>query len=197
MTRVLITGPTGFIGAHCLEALLARGGDEIHAVNRSGRGPHAERVTWHGADLRSPEQAAHLVERVRPTHLLHGAWEATPGAYAQSPENLDWLQGSLALIRSFARHGGVRFVGVGSSAEYDPGAGPCIEDETPLRPASIYGQCKLACWLALDAASRAPEFAAAQARAGLLNVEHVGRVALRKMLDEGFDLADKFAKDLV
>jgi tripartite-type tricarboxylate transporter receptor subunit TctC len=49
---------------------------------------------------------------------------------------------------------------------------------------------------AFDAASRAPEFAAAQARAGLLNVEHVGRVELRKMLDEGFDLADKFAKDL-
>jgi tripartite-type tricarboxylate transporter receptor subunit TctC len=49
---------------------------------------------------------------------------------------------------------------------------------------------------AFDAASRDPGFAAAQAKAGLLNVEHVGRVALRTLLDEGFDLAKTYAKDL-
>jgi tripartite-type tricarboxylate transporter receptor subunit TctC len=49
---------------------------------------------------------------------------------------------------------------------------------------------------AFDAASRTPEFAAAQARAGLVSVEHVGPAELRRRLDEGFDLATKYAKDL-
>ena len=49
---------------------------------------------------------------------------------------------------------------------------------------------------AYEAASRDPGFAAAQAKAGLLNVEHVGRAALRKLLDDGFDLAKTYAKDL-
>lgn len=164
MTRVLITGATGFIGSHCLNALIAGDRFEIHAVNRSGQDPGADRVTWHRTDLRVPAQAARLIETVRPTHVLHGAWVATPGIYAQSPENIDWLQGSLALIHGFALNGGVRFVGIGSSAEYDPGASPCIEDETPLRPASIYSKCKLACWLALDAAAQAHGFSAAWGR---------------------------------
>jgi nucleoside-diphosphate-sugar epimerase len=116
MMRVLITGPSGFIGTHCLRRLLA-GDCEIHAVNRAGAGERADRVTWHGADLRDAAQAAALVVKVRPTHLLHCAWVATPRVYAQSPENADWLQSGTALAEAFGAHGGVRFVGVGTSAE--------------------------------------------------------------------------------
>jgi uncharacterized protein YbjT (DUF2867 family) len=40
MNRLLITGPSGFIGAHCLR-LIAQGTaySEIHAINRGGEGP--------------------------------------------------------------------------------------------------------------------------------------------------------------
>jgi nucleoside-diphosphate-sugar epimerase len=163
MMRVLVTGPSGFIGAHCLRRL--RGEDcEIHAVNRAGIGETNARVTWHAGDLREAAQSVALIARIRPTHLLHCAWVATPRVYGHSPENADWLQSSAALAFAFGAHGGVRFVGVGSSAEYDPGDVPCVEDETPIRPATIYGKCKAAFWLAAQAAAQLHGFSAAWGR---------------------------------
>ena len=95
---------------------------------------------------------------------MHCAWVATPRVYGHSPENADWLQSSAALAFAFGAHGGVRFVGVGSSAEYDPGDVPCVEDETPIRPATIYGKCKAAFWLAAQAAAQLHGFSAAWGR---------------------------------
>src|SRR5690349_8216693 len=119
MRRVLVTGASGFIGAHCLRRL-ALEDCEIHAVNRSGNGEPAVGSTWHAADLRDIGQILPLIEKIRPTHLLHGAWIATPGLYAHSPENFAWLQSTTVLAEACGSQGGVRFVGIGSSAEYDP-----------------------------------------------------------------------------
>jgi len=163
MTRVLVTGASGFIGMHCLRRLGLED-CEIHAVNRAGGGEPTVGVTWHAADLRDATQALPLIVKVRPTHLLHGAWIATPGLYAHSPENFAWLQSTIALAGAFGSQGGARFVGIGSSAEYDPGDRPCIEDETPIRPATIYGKCKAAAWLAVQAAAQQHGFAAAWGR---------------------------------
>lgn len=164
MTRVLITGPSGFIGTHCLRRLL-REDCEIHAVNRTGAGEGNGRVTWHAGDLRDVVQAVAIIARIRPTHLLHGAWVATPKVYGHSPENIVWLQSSIALVGAFGAHGGARFVGMGSSAEYAPGGDlPCVEDATPIRPATIYGKCKAACWLVVQAAAQQHGFSAAWGR---------------------------------
>ncbi len=167
MRRVLLTGPTGFLGTHCLTVLQASGLAELHAVNRAGQPQQTELthgIHWHAADLSSSAAATALIEKVRPTHILHAAWIATPGVYAHSPDNLAWLQASIALVQAFARCGGQRFVGVGSSAEYDPGAALCVEDETPLRPATVYGKAKLSCAIALQAAAQSSGFSAAWAR---------------------------------
>jgi nucleoside-diphosphate-sugar epimerase len=163
MRRVLVTGASGFIGTHCLRRL-ALEDCEIHAVNRSGAGEGAAGVTWQAADLRDPAAVSALIAKLRPTHLLHGAWIATPGRYSHSPENATWLQSTIALAAAFGGHGGARFVGIGSSAEYDPGDSPCIEDETPIRPATIYGKCKAAGWLAVQAAAQQQGFSAAWGR---------------------------------
>lgn len=162
MMRVLITGATGFLGQHCLARLL--GEDcEVHAVSRSGE-HRSDRVHWLVADLRDPGQAIGVIQAVRPTHLLHLAWEATPGKYGSSPDNLSWLQASVAMATAFGAGGGKRFVGAGTSFEYDPGDRPCLEDATPIRPASIYGKCKAACWLAIEAVAAHHRFAAAWGR---------------------------------
>jgi len=164
MMRVLITGPSGFIGTHCLRRLLKED-CEIHAVNRTRAAEYNDRVTWHAADLRDAAQAVAIIARVRPTHLLHGAWVATPKVYGHSPENIAWLQSSIALVGAFGEHGGIRFVGMGSSAEYAPAVGlPCIEDATPIRPATIYGKCKAACWLGVQAAAQQHGFSSAWGR---------------------------------
>ena len=150
MTRLLLTGASGFIGTHCLRLILGGDHGEIHAVTRPGRQPSVSGVTWHAADLRVAAEATRIIDTVRPTHLFHAAWIATPGIYLSSLENVDWLQASIALVRAFAEQGGQRFVGVGSSAEYATSDVPCDEDLTPLHPSSIYGHCKLAFWNAVQ-----------------------------------------------
>jgi nucleoside-diphosphate-sugar epimerase len=145
---VLVTGATGFIGRHCLARLLSED-CEIHAVSRHpgasrSSAPQGERVRWHEADLRDPAAARGLIFAIRPSHLLHLAWEATPRIYSLSPENLRWLEAGVAMIAAFGEAGGRRFVGAGSSAEYEGGHQRCIEDLTPIRPATIYGKCKAA-----------------------------------------------------
>jgi len=164
MKRLLITGATGFIGAHCLREALASGFDEVHAVTRNGEGPAAPNLVWHAADLRDAAVAVQLVEAVKPTHLFHGAWIATPGVYLTSPENIDWMQATIAMVRAFADKGGQRFVGVGTSAEYAETNAPCEEDKTALAPVSVYGRAKVATWHAIAAIAEAHKIEAAWGR---------------------------------
>lgn len=164
MKRLLATGVTGFIGAHCLRQILDSGYDEVHAVSRSGQGPTAPKLTWHKADLRVAYDATQLIESIRPTHLFHAAWIATPGVYLTSPENVDWLQAGIAMVRAFAEHGGQRVVGVGTSAEYGPSDTPCEEDATPIAPTTVYGHSKVAFWHAVQAIAQSHKMRTAWGR---------------------------------
>jgi nucleoside-diphosphate-sugar epimerase len=142
MTRLLITGATGFLGAPAVRAATAH--FEVHAAARALREPVPPGVRFHACDLLAPGAASHLVEAVRPTHLLHLAWVATPGTYWTSPENDRWVEASKQLLLAFARCGGLRAVVAGTCAEYDwTAAGVCREFDTPTRPHTPYGECKL------------------------------------------------------
>jgi len=139
--RVLVTGATGFIGRWTVDPLL-RAGVEVHAVTR--RRPDGARadVTWHEADLHDHAATAALLARVRPSHLLHLAWYVTPGLYLTSLENLGWVGTTIGLLEAFATAGGRRVVVAGTSAEYDPAGGLCVEERTPIAPSTLYAACK-------------------------------------------------------
>ena len=142
MKRVLVTGGAGFIGRHTLPALTARG-YEVHATHRQPIDPVLQAAaTWHSVDLLDRGAVSRLVSEILPSHLLHLAWITEHGAYWQSPENLKWVSGSLALVEAFVSHGGQRFVGAGTCAEYDWRYGYCSEAVTPTKPATLYGICK-------------------------------------------------------
>jgi nucleoside-diphosphate-sugar epimerase len=146
MKRVLVTGASGFIGQHCLLPLL-RDNYEVHATFWSGKAGQKDclsAVQWHQVDLLDPQQLKGLLASIKPTHLLHLAWYAKPGNYWTSPENLNWVQGSLRLLQTFAEGGGQRAVIAGTCAEYDWNYGYCVENLTPLAPSTLYGACKYA-----------------------------------------------------
>jgi nucleoside-diphosphate-sugar epimerase len=163
IATVLATGGSGFLGSHCVQALV-RHGCRVHVASRARHGAAADGITWHHVDLHVRGAVEQLMRALRPSHLLHLAWITTPSHYRSAPENLDWLEASLALVRSFGEQGGQRFVGVGSSAEYGRATSPCAEEATPIRPASLYGQCKAACWTATEAYALRYGFSAAWAR---------------------------------
>lgn len=114
---LLITGASGFLGRHLVEALPA-GAFRLHVTGRSDgwAGPGL----WQRADLLDPVQRAALIRSVRPDILVHCAWESRPGYAPDAPENLDWLAASLDLLRLFAAEGGRRALLLGDATEYAP-----------------------------------------------------------------------------
>ena len=166
MKRLLITGGHGFIGRHCIEPAL-REGFEVHAT--TSRAPFIvsttpDGVTWHKVDLLARGAIEELVDAVKPTHVLHTAWETTHGSYWTSPSNLDWLGLITRFLPAFAHNGGRRFVAAGSCAEYDWSAGVMREDVTPELPHTFYGRIKLAHHRALMASAEQFGFSAATGR---------------------------------
>jgi len=162
-TTALATGCSGFLGRHCAAALV-RQGFKVHAVSRTRHGVATDGITWHKLDLQNREATRRMIATLQPSHLLHLAWVTAPDRYRDAAENLDWMEASLALVKAFAEQGGRRFVGAGSCAEYEPMAGRCIEDQTSIRPASLYGQCKAAFWMGTEAYARHYGFSAAWGR---------------------------------
>jgi nucleoside-diphosphate-sugar epimerase len=125
--RVLVTGSGGFIGRGTLAPLEARGYE----------------VVRNSSDLLAPGGPERAIADARPTHLLHLAWNAKPGEFWSAPDNLDWVAGSLRLLRAFADAGGSRAVVAGTCAEYAwrPET-HCVEGSTELAPATLYGTAK-------------------------------------------------------
>ncbi len=141
MKRVLLTGARGFIGRHAPALLTARG-FEVHAVSSQQSAESIPDVVWHRTNLLDSTETLRLMTEVRPTHLLHLAWYAEPGKFWHSPENFQWLEASIALLRHFREQGGERVVMAGTCAEYDWDYGFFSEAITPCRPATSYGACK-------------------------------------------------------
>ncbi len=150
MSRVLVTGATGFVGLPVVTALAAAG-HEVHALSR--RPGDLDGVSWHQADLLA---GAELVDSIAPEILVHLAWYAEHGRFWQAPENLQWVEASLRLLGAFARAGGRRAVVAGTCAEYLWGGDEdLLERDSPLVPGTLYGVCK-------DALRRIAEGYAAQ-----------------------------------
>jgi nucleoside-diphosphate-sugar epimerase len=141
MKRVLVTGASGFLGRHCLPILVAKGYD-VHGLSRRPPVTTLPEISWHELDLLRPGYPAELFSKVRPNYLLHLAWYAVPGKFWEAQENIEWVRGSLEVLRAFADNGGIRMVAAGSCAEYDCSAGECTEHNTPLRPTTLYGKSK-------------------------------------------------------
>ncbi|HXG70644.1 MAG TPA: NAD(P)-dependent oxidoreductase [Gemmatimonadaceae bacterium] len=144
MTRVLVTGATGFLGRQVVPALV-RAGVEVHAVTSGvSREDEDHDARWHRADLLDRERMVSVVNSVKGDTLLHLAWFAKPPHYWHDLDNIRWTAASLELARAFVAAGGTRIVAAGTCAEYDWRSGYCVEASTPIAPASLYGASKAA-----------------------------------------------------
>ncbi|HTB33635.1 MAG TPA: NAD-dependent epimerase/dehydratase family protein, partial [bacterium] len=147
MSRVFVTGAAGFVGAGIVRQLLARG----HQVAALSRGD-APRLDGLGAgltllrgDLQDLAALRPALEAFAPDSLVHAAWQGVFGDTRQSPAQAQNVQLSVDLAGLAADLGALRWVGIGSQAEYGPKDGAPSEDAEAL-PNTQYGVAKLAAW---------------------------------------------------
>jgi dTDP-6-deoxy-L-talose 4-dehydrogenase (NAD+) len=151
-TRLLITGATGFVGQHLLEAashdlslrLVVR---TEHAAALAKRHPTADIIPT--ADLFA--ESASWWDRTcsGAETVVHLAWYTDPKTYQNSPRNLDCLKGTCNLAQGAAAAGVKRFVGIGTCAEYEI-TGEILTVNTSLAPTTPYSAAKAAAYFALS-----------------------------------------------
>jgi nucleoside-diphosphate-sugar epimerase len=136
--KVLVTGAAGFIGAHVVRQLTARGHETFAAV-RPGSGAWRldgvrDACTVVDLELDGGVQTRSVLGEIAPDAVIHLAWYAEPGRYRHAvAENVASLGASAALLLA-AADAGCRRVVLG---------GTCLEHAvTPTRP--IYDAAKVA-----------------------------------------------------
>lgn len=146
--RCMVTGGTGFIGAHLVRRLVADG-HEVHAVGSASADklaclPPAAR--FHSADLNAPSLEDAFVQ-ARPEIVFHLAAQVNLRRSVQDPAD-DAEQNVLGTIRLLecarsAGTGKVVYASSGGTCYGDPERLPADED-VPGRPLSPYGVSKFA-----------------------------------------------------
>ena len=129
-TPVLVTGATGFIGAHLARRLETLGA-EVHAVSRRPVGTGD--WTWHTADLAEPAAASKLIREIRPRAVFHLASAVTGGRDVElvGPTMAGNLDGAVNLLTAVATEAPETRVVLAGSVEEPRGEG------TPSSPYAV------------------------------------------------------------
>jgi len=150
MSRILITGPTGCIGAATVHYLKQRGFDDIVGFSRSAdRQRLQEEIELVQGDIADADSVMQVVLDVNPSHIIHLAAFQTPDCQANPFRGMDInLGGTVNICRAAASLDNLqRLVNASSCAVY---GGREMYDKAevavgdPVFPDSMYGFWKVA-----------------------------------------------------
>jgi nucleoside-diphosphate-sugar epimerase len=137
---ILVTGATGLLGEELLRRL-DPGSSRVVTAGRSAPS-HGEHGDHHRCDLSVPEEAAALIEAVRPATIVHLAGGTSSDRHEVYRKN---VLPTVYLLSSATRLGSPPYcIVMGSAAEYGEAAEEVSAESSPLRPVSDYGRAKLA-----------------------------------------------------
>ena len=152
--RILITGITGFVGGHLVEALRAAGGHNLFGVSRPEAWPPAlahlaGTAKLVSADLTDGPRVEAVVREARPEWVFHLAGYANTGAAFREPDRCwhDNLTATRALYDAIARTDvRPRILYVSTGLVYGDPDTPdrACDERTTLKPASPYAASKAA-----------------------------------------------------
>lgn len=146
--KILITGSNGIIGRQILKELIINyPNSDIYTVNRTLINNQNERVYSLKLDILNADENAiiSLFKKIQPVIFFHLAWDTNHSDYLTNSNNVKWENQSKIMIHSFYSSGGKRFVGIGSSIEYDwKEPTPFVEFKTKMGGNGwLYGLSKL------------------------------------------------------
>lgn len=158
MTRILVTGAAGFVGA-AVARLAAGEGHGVTALVRNAHSPRlsglAGRCAIAVADLADHQAVRDHLAMARPDVVIHSAWEGVGGPQRAGDIQLDNIRTTVALVDAAIGCGVRHFVGIGSQAEYGR-HDRRIDENAATQPFLLYGAAKLsACHLTRQRAAEA------------------------------------------
>lgn len=148
LQKILVTGATGFLGAHVVRSLLERRKTVIAAKRRGSDMWRLDevsgRITTADMELLDPSSIDRVIALAAPDIVIHCA------AYGVDYREQDMqtafdvnVHGSFELFKACTAHRIGRFVHIGSCFEYGDKDHPVREEES-LNPTTIYGATKAA-----------------------------------------------------
>ena len=147
--KIAITGATGIIGRELLTQLYnSYPKAEFILIQRqisdSINTSRIRKIELNLLDI-NPELVINFFNEYRPDYFFHLAWDTNHSDYLKSEKNKKWQSSSILLIDEFYRNGGVKFIGIGSSLEYNwDYPSPFHELQAPINGNSWeYGKAKL------------------------------------------------------
>jgi GDP-4-dehydro-6-deoxy-D-mannose reductase len=152
--RILITGITGFVGGHLVEALVSTGGHALAGVSRDSTWPKSlahltDAAELHPADLLDGRRVEEVVRQVRPEWVFHLAGYANTGASFREPDRCwrDNLDATRSLYDAVARtdvRPRILYASTGLVYGEPDSPNEACDERTTLKPASPYAASKAA-----------------------------------------------------
>ena len=136
--KVFVTGAKGLIGKETLKPLFNKG-YKVYALT-TGDIVQSDKINWAQGNLFDYAAMDNLIAEIKPTHLLHLAWQTT-GMFNDNI-NFDFLTASIELLKSFKQHGGKKHDISRNYDEYAESKELLNEYTSLLEPQHVYGKCK-------------------------------------------------------
>jgi len=144
MTKVLVTGATGFIGNYVVKKLLKK---KCSVIASSVTKQKAEQAAWFDQVTYIPFNLADHDARINyyaffhePELMIHLAWEGLPDYKASFHEEINFPR-HLNFLTNLVHHGLTDLAVTGTCFEYGMQEG-CLREDMPALPSNPYGKAK-------------------------------------------------------
>ncbi|MCM3242028.1 UDP-glucose 4-epimerase GalE [Cytobacillus sp. FSL W8-0315] len=145
---ILVTGGAGYIGSHIVDLLIRKGYETVvvdHLAAGHRQAVHPKAAFYEG-DIRSQDFLNSVLSGERIEAVFHFAASSLVGESMKNPLHYydNNVLGSLNLLKALDTHKVKQLVFSSTAAVYGEAKSQPIQEDAPLKPASPYGETKLA-----------------------------------------------------